>query len=85
VVFGQQAVDVVAARADEEGVAAGVCAGRDLEGVGGRGAIDGLADGVERAGLDAARVFALPLVPVGVELDAALLHHDAEKVFARTE
>lgn len=71
-VFGQQAIDVEASGAvGERGRAAGVSGGRDLEGVGRGGRVNGASYGVERAGLDAAREFALPLVPMGIKLEAA--------------
>jgi hypothetical protein len=52
----------------------------DLEGFGSRRGHHRAAHRVHAAGLDAAGELRQPFVPVGVQLDAALLHHDAEIV-----
>ena len=76
--LGQEAVDVEAARADRELVAgqpdleAGVVARRAAA-----------TDDVLRLELRPSTLDGLLLVPVGVELDASLLHEDARVVPAR--
>ena len=72
-IFREQAVDIHAAAANEDGVGAG--RGRDLKGGWGRGGIGGVPHDIESAGLDAACDLCVPLVPVRVQLHSALLHH----------
>ena len=81
-VLGEQAVDVHAAAADETAL------GPDEAVIWKATAwwrVGGAAQDVEGAGLDAAGDLGEPLVPVGVELDAALLHDDAGVVLPGVE
>jgi hypothetical protein len=82
VVLCEQPVDVDASGRDLQCTADGL----DQEAVRRRLARhDGLAVRVERTDLDAAPELRDPLVPIGVELDASLLHDDAEEVLPRLE
>ena len=81
VVLGEQAVHVDAARADRQ-----AAAGRlDAEAVRRHPRHGTTAEAVEGAGLDAAGDLRDPFVPVGVQLDATLLHDHPEKILAVIE
>ena len=78
-VFDQNAVHIHAASADRN--LAGI--GGDGESVGGGCRNDGAADDVKRAGLNPAVQLLHPLIPVGIELRAPLLHDDTKIIVQR--
>ena len=81
VVFGEQAVHIDATRADAERPAAGL----DAEAIRRDARHHVAIEGIQRAGLQAPPELGDPFVPLGIELDAALLHDQSEKVLAGVE